>query len=585
MGQQMRYRWKLVQGHRDEEVREFSERLNFPLPLAEVMLNRGVKNIDQARAYLKPQWSDLEDPFLLQGVEEASERISSALRVGERMMIFGDYDVDGLTATALLSYVLKGLGGEVTTYIPNRLIEGYGLSLEGIQAAKYRGVSLLITVDCGITASPEVRMARELGIDVIVTDHHYPQEEFPPALVVIDPKAGEEPYRGGELAGVGVAFKLAQGIYRKLGEDDQPLQEHLDLVALGTVADMVPLTLENRILAKRGLKSLAHTEKQGLIGLMDISGLSNKGRITTYDVGFILGPRINAAGRLGDAQRALRLLTVQDEGEVERMTQVLEEENDRRKRIEEETLKLARDLIKEEYDLSQTRGLVLASKEWHPGVLGIVASKLVEEFGRPTVLLAWDEDQWKGSARSILGFHLFEVLKKCEDKLLSFGGHRYAGGLSLREENLLRFKERFLELANGLLSPEDLIPLLKIDSEVNLAEVDGRWVKLLRYMEPFGPENPQPLFLSRNLEVVGYPRVVGENHLKFKVRSGQKVFEVLAFRQGEYLRSLETGRRDLSIVFSLLEDVWNGRSKIQLRARDIQFGMVKQPYAISGYPQ
>ncbi len=585
MGPQMRYRWKLVQGHRDEEVREFSERLNFPLPLAEVMLNRGVKNIDQARAYLKPQWSDLEDPFLLQGVEEASERISSALRVGERMMIFGDYDVDGLTATALLSYVLKGLGGEVTTYIPNRLIEGYGLSLEGIQAAKDRGVSLLITVDCGITASPEVKMARELGIDVIVTDHHYPQEEFPPALVVIDPKAGEEPYRGGELAGVGVAFKLAQGIYRKLGEDDQPLQEHLDLVALGTVADMVPLTLENRILAKRGLKSLAHTEKQGLVGLMDISGLSNKGRITTYDVGFILGPRINAAGRLGDAQRALRLLTVQDEVEVERMTQVLEEENDRRKRIEEETLKLARDLIKEEYDLSQTRGLVLASKEWHPGVLGIVASKLVEEFGRPTVLLAWDEDQWKGSARSILGFHLFEVLKKCENELLSFGGHRYAGGLSLREENLLRFKERFLELANGLLSPEDLIPLLKIDSEVNLAEVDGRWVKLLRYMEPFGPENPQPLFLSRNLEVVGYPRVVGKNHLKFKVRSGQKVFEVLAFRQGEYLRSLETGRRDLSIVFSLLEDVWNGRSKIQLRARDIQFGMVKQPYAISGYPQ
>lgn len=585
MGPQMRYRWKLVQGHRNEEVREFSERLNFPLPLAEVMLNRGVKNIDQARAYLKPQWSDLEDPFLLQGVEEASERISSALRVGERMMIFGDYDVDGLTATALLSYVLKGLGGEVTTYIPNRLIEGYGLSLEGVQVAKDRGVNLLITVDCGITATQEVKRARELRIDVIVTDHHYPQDEFPPALVVIDPKAGEEPYRGGELAGVGVAFKLAQGIYRKLEEDDQPLQEHLDLVALGTVADMVPLTLENRILAKQGLKSLAHTEKQGLIGLMDISGLSNKGRITTYDVSFILGPRINAAGRLGDAQRALRLLTVQDEVEVERMTQVLEEENDRRKRIEEETLKLARDLIKEEYDLSQTRGLVLASKEWHPGVLGIVASKLVEEFGRPTVLLAWDEDQWKGSARSILGFHLFEVLKKCENELLSFGGHRYAGGLSLREENLLRFKERFLELANGLLFPEDLIPLLKIDSEVNLAEVDGRWVKLLRYMEPFGPENPQPLFLSRNLEVVGYPRVVGENHLKFKVRSGQEVFEVLAFRQGEYLRSLETGRRDLSIVFSLLEDVWNGRSKIQLRAKDIQFGIEKQPYAISGYPQ
>ncbi len=573
----MRYRWKLERGYRDEEIRGFSEKLNFPLPLTEVMLNRGVKNIDQARAYLKPQWSDLEDPFLLPGVDEASERISFALRVGERMMIFGDYDVDGLTATALLSYVLKGFGGEVTTYIPNRLMEGYGLSLEGIQAAMDRGVNLLITVDCGITASPEVKMARELGIEVIVTDHHYPQEEFPPALVVIDPKAGKEPYRGGELAGVGVAFKLAQGIYRKLGENDQPLQDHLDLVALGTVADMVPLTLENRILAKQGLKMLAHTDKPGLRGLIDGAGLSNRGRITTYDIGFILGPRINAAGRLGDAQRALRLLTVQDEDEVEGIAQVLEEENDRRRRIEEETLRQARDLIKEEYDLSQAKGLVLASKEWHPGVLGIVASKLVEEFGKPTVLLALDGDQWKGSARSILGFHLFEALKRCKNELLSFGGHRYAGGLSLRKEDLLRFKERFLGIANGLLSPEDLIPLLKIDSEVNLAEVDGRWVKLLRYMEPFGPENPRPLFLGRSLEVVGYPRVVGENHLKFKVRSGQKVFEVLAFRQGEYLRSLETGRRDLSIVFSLLEDVWNGMAKIQLRAKDIQFGMVKQP--------
>ncbi len=577
----MRYRWKLIKEHWGEEVRGFSQRLDFPLPLAQVMLNRGVKNIEQARAYLKPQWSDLEDPFLLQGVEEAAERVSSALKAGERMMVFGDYDVDGLTATALLSYVLKGLGGDVTTYIPNRLIEGYGLSLEGVQAAKERGVSLLITVDCGITASQEVRIAKELGIEVIVTDHHYPQEEFPPALVVIDPKASKEPYIGGELAGVGVAFKLAQGIYRKLGEDDQPLQEHLDLVALGTVADMVPLTLENRILAKQGLKMLAHTGKQGLMGLIAGSGLSHKGRLTTYDVGFVLGPRINAAGRLGDAQKALRLLTVEDADEVERMTQFLEEANDQRRKIEEETLGQARDLIKKEYDLSQVKGLVLASEGWHPGVLGIVASKLVEEFGRPTVLLAWDGDQWKGSARSILGFHLFQALSRCGDLLLSFGGHRYAGGLSLRRENLPRFKERFLKLTDGLLSPDDLIPLLKVDSEVNLSQVDKRWVKLLRYMEPFGPENPQPLFLSGNLEVVGYPRVVGKNHLKFKVRSGEKIFEVLAFKQGEQLRSLETGRKDLSMVFSLAEDVWNGRTKIQLRARDMQFGMGEQALSSS----
>jgi len=569
----MRYRWKLIKEHRDEEVREFSQRLDFPLPLAQVMLNRGVRSIEGARAYLKPQWSDLRDPFLLPGVEEASERIISALKVGERMMIFGDYDVDGLTATALLSYVLKARGGDVTTYIPNRLIEGYGLSLEGVKAAQERGVSLLITVDCGITASQEVRAAKELGVEVIVTDHHYPQEEFPPALVVIDPKAGKVPYIGGELAGVGVAFKLAQGIYRKLGRDDKPLQEHLDLVALGTVADMVPLTLENRILAKQGLRKLAHTGKQGLMGLIVGSGLSRKGRLTTYDVGFVLGPRINAAGRLGDAQKALGLLTVEDEGEAERMALFLEEANERRRRIEEETLTQARAQIKEEYDLSQVKGLVLAAEGWHPGVLGIVASKLVEEYGRPTVLLAWDGGQWKGSARSTLGFHLFQALSRCGDLLLSFGGHRFAGGLSLRKEDLSRFKGRFLELTDELLSPEDLIPLLKVDSEVNLSEVDKNWVKLLRYMEPFGPENPQPLFLSRNLEVVGYPRVVGRNHLKFKVRSGQKIFEVLAFKQGEHLRSLEVGRKDLSMVFSLAEDVWNGRAKVQLRAKDIQFEM------------
>ena len=572
----MRYRWKLVEGHRDEEARKLSERLSFPLPLTEVMLNRGVKNIDQARAFLKPQWSDLEDPFLLQGVEEASERICSALRAGEKMMIFGDFDVDGLTATALLSYVLEGLGGEVTSYIPNRLIEGYGLSIEGILEARDRGVRLLITVDCGITAAQEVKIAREFGIEVIVTDHHYPHEEFPPALVLIDPKAGEEPYRGGELAGVGVAFKLAQGICRKLGEDDEPLQEHLDLVALGTVADMVPLTLENRILTREGLRKLAHTAKPGLKALIDGSGLSSRDRINTYDVGFILGPRINAAGRLGDAQRALRLLTVQDEREAEGMARVLEEENDKRRMVEEKTLEQARDLAGKEYDLSRAKSLVLASRGWHPGVLGIVASKLVEEFGRPTIILALDGDEWRGSARSIPNFHLFEALQRCADELLSFGGHRYAGGLSLKKENLLRFRKRFLELANELLSQEDLIPILRIDAEVNLVEVNERWVKLLRYMEPFGPENPQPLFFSRNLEVVGYPRIVGGNHLKFKVRSGQKVFEVLAFGQGDFLRFMEVGRKDLSMVFSLSEDVWNGRARIQLRAKDIQFGPERQ---------
>ncbi len=578
----MRYRWRVEKKYRDEEVKEFSERLNMPIPLTEVMLNRGVKDIDQARAYLKPQWSDLRDPFLLPGVEEAAERISSALREKKKIMIFGDYDVDGLTATALLSYVLRDLGGNVTTYIPNRLVEGYGLSLEGIRLAKEKGVDLLITVDCGITAFHEVMVAKDLGIEVIITDHHYPQDVFPPAFAVIDPKAGEEPYPGGELAGVGVAFKLAQGLYKRLGETDNSLEEHLDLVALGTVTDMVPLTLENRILAKQGLKRLAHTGKPGLKSLIQGAGLSVRTKLTAWDVGFVLGPRINAAGRLGDAQRALNLLTLQDEEEAKEVAQLLEEENNQRRKIEEETLGEARELVNKEYDLSQTKGLVLASARWHPGVLGIVASKLVEEFGRPTVLLAWDGDKWKGSARSIPHFHLFQALKRCGDLLLSFGGHRYAGGLSLEERKLPRFKEKFLWLTDRLISSEDLIPLLKIDTEINLAEVDERWIKLLRYMEPFGPENPQPLFLSRGLEIVGYPKIVGGNHLKFKVRSGQKVFEVLAFGQGEYLKFLETGRRDLSIAFSLSEDVWNDRTKIQLRAKDMQIGR-EERFSPTGY--
>jgi single-stranded-DNA-specific exonuclease len=499
----------------------------------------------------------------------AVDRIVRALKAQEHIMIFGDYDVDGITATSLLYLVLTRLGANVSFYIPNRISEGYGLSIPGIREAAQRDVTLVISVDCGITATEEVDLARSLGIDLIITDHHEVQEQIPQAQAILNPKRADDDYPDEHLAGVGVAFKLVQGLYRHLGLDDSELENHLDLVALGTAADIVPLVGENRILTKFGLEQVAKTEKVGLRSLVEITGLLGE-EIQTGHVVFILAPRINAVGRLGDAQRAIALLATNQRDRARRIARFLNDENRRRKDIDESMLREAQELIKKNIDLEKDRVIILASDKWHPGVIGIVASRVVEQYYRPTVLISLEGNEGKGSGRSISGFNLYEALERCQEHLIRFGGHKYAAGLTIDASKIHVFKERLNQVAMETLSPELLVPSLKIDASVTLDQVDEQLLAALGELAPFGPQNMRPVLMADNLEVVGCPRVVGQNHLKFKVRQNERVLDVIAFDKGERLSDVEVGKRNLSLSFVLEENTWQGRSSLQLRARDLR---------------
>ncbi len=452
-------------------------------------------------------------------------------------MIYGDYDVDGITAASLMFLVLNKLGSNVHYYLPNRLVEGYGLSEEGILEAEKKKASLIISVDTGITANREVEYAKEKFIDCIITDHHEPGETLPLAAAVVNPKIKGDHAVGRELSGVGVAYKFAQGLYRKLGQDEAELDEHLDLVALGTSADVVPLVAENRVLTHFGINQILRSSKPGLKSLVFECDLMGK-EITTSQIVFILAPRINAVGRLGGAEKAIKLLTTKDTATASTIAKFLEVENQRRKSIDESTLEEALQQIEHSVDLENDKAIVLYSSGWHQGVIGIVASRLVERFYLPTVLIAVDNDEGKGSGRSIPGFHLHDALKSCEDLLLRYGGHKYAAGLSIAPENIKKFRERFSAVAASKLQPDDLVRKLQIDAELDLDDIDFEMVKMLERFAPFGPENMKPVFVTRNLEVVGQPQVVGKNHLRMRVRSGQKVFDVIGFGFGDFAEQL-----------------------------------------------
>jgi single-stranded-DNA-specific exonuclease len=537
--------------------------------IARLLSNRGIDSIDAGQVFLNPRLEYLHDPFLFQDMEKAVDRIIKALKSKELIMIFGDYDVDGITATSLLYLILTRLGANVSYYIPNRMSEGYGLSVSGIQEAAGRGVTLIITVDCGITAVEEVRLAGTLGVDMIITDHHEVQEQIPQAEAIINPKNAEDGYPDARLAGVGVAFKLAQGLYHRLGLDDSELEGHLDLVALGTSADIVPLVGENRILTKFGLEQVAKTDKVGLRSLVEITGLLGD-EIQTGHVVFILAPRINAVGRLGDAERAITLLATNKSDRARSIARFLNDENRRRKGIDEIMLREARSLVKKTVDLERDRAIVLASDTWHPGVIGIVASRVVERFYRPTVLIAMDGDKGKGSGRSISGFNLYEALEECQEHLIRFGGHKYAAGLTIEASKVDIFREALNRVASERLDTEIMTPSLKIDAPIALGSVDERLLADLSKLAPFGPQNMRPVLMASNLEVVGYPRIVGQNHLKFKVRQDERVLDVIAFDQGQRLADLEVGKSNLSLAFVLEENRWQGRSTLQLRAKDLR---------------
>jgi len=566
----VKMRWMVASDPDYRVVEQISKEVNLPSLIVKILVNRGMTGAAEIEKFINPSMTDLCDPFLIPGMEAAVERTLQALRENETIMIYGDYDVDGITAASLMFLVLNKLGANVHYYLPNRLVEGYGLSEEGILEAEKKKASLIISVDTGITANREVEYAKEKFIDCVITDHHEPGESLPLAAAVVNPKISGEHSVGRELSGVGVAFKFAQGLFRKLGQDESELEEHLDLVALGTSADVVPLVNENRVLTYFGINQILRSSKPGLKSLVFECDLMGK-EITTSQIVFILAPRINAVGRLGGAEKAIKLLTTKDTAAASSIAKFLEIENQRRKSIDESTLEEALQQIEKTVDVENDKAIILNSSGWHQGVIGIVASRLVERFYLPTVLIAVDNDEGKGSGRSIPGFHLHDALKSCEDLLLRYGGHKYAAGLSIAPENIQKFRERFKLVAAAKLVPDDLVRKLQIDAELDLDDIDFEMVKMLERFAPFGPENMKPVFVTRNLEVVGQPQVVGKNHLRMRVRSGQKIFDVIGFGFGDFAEQLSMQGLDFDMAYVIEKNVHNGITKIQLRVKDIRW--------------
>ena len=544
---------------------ELKNKLSIPLPIAKVLSNRGF-SVEDARIFLNPKIEDLYSPFLLDGVKEAAERVKRAIENNEIILIHGDYDVDGVTSLALLYRNLKKLGAKnVIPYIPSRFEEGYGLSEKSIEIAKERGASLIITVDCGVTAVEEAEMATKEGIDLIITDHHEPADEIPRAFAVINPKLGEYPFP--DLAGVGVTFKFLMGLYTYLGQKLTPLYWDLDLVTLGTVADLVPLIDENRILVKFGLKTLNKSLKAGINALKKVARLN--GELRTWHISFIMAPRLNAAGRLSHAQKAFELLVTTDGKEAARLAKELNEENKRRQQIESKIYEEAKSLV-EQYEMFNDMVLVLGSPNWHEGVIGIVASKLVEDYYRPTLMISVNGETAKGSGRSIPTFHLFNAMRKVEDLFMAFGGHKYAAGFRISTDDIDELRKRINEVARKMLTSEDLIPEVHIDAEVTLQDLDEKFFEAYEMLSPFGQGNPRPVFCIKEAEVVGEPKIVGENHLKFALRQGNAHIFAFAPQKASLIKKVRPLSR-VDIVFTFTRDEWARNPRYELRVIDIRF--------------
>ncbi len=543
--------------------------------VANILVNRGITGIDHAERFLRSSLDDLHEPFLLPDMEKAVRRIIHAIRSGETIFVYGDYDADGITATSLLVKFFQDIGKKAKYHIPKRLEEGYGITIGALEKIRADGASLVVTVDCGISSVVELEAARAMGLDVIITDHHEPPEILPEALAVVNPRLPgcEYPFKG--LAGVGIALKLVQAINAGMaGKDkagpglDTSVLKYLDLVVLGTVADVVPLRGENRILVKHGLKILNESRRVGIQKLKEVA-LVKGDNLSVGTIGYQMAPRLNASGRLGEAGAGVRLLLTDDPEEAAEIAHGLEAMNRERQKIEEKILDDARSMIVCDPDYNYC-SIVLHSSEWHQGVIGIVASRLVEEFYRPTVLVSMAGKVGKGSARGIPGFNLYQGLEQCSGILEAFGGHKFAAGLSIKLENLGSFKEKFEEAVRNALTPDDFVPWLRIDSEVRLKDLDWKVYSEIKSVSPFGPANPEPVFESGPLQVM-YPKIVGKNHVRMKLGQDGFAISSIAFNMGERYQGLAMKKVFINAAFTLSSSEWQGESTLQLNVRDIHF--------------
>jgi single-stranded-DNA-specific exonuclease len=556
-----------------DEVERISQRLvhERPMPMcyARVLASRGLKTYKEAEAFVSPSLDDLKDPFLFDDMHIAVDRLKRALKNSEHIMVLGDYDVDGVCGTALFMRIFSNLGAKVSYYIPNRFKEGYGVSTDGVDRAAKLGASLIMTVDSGVTAFDEADYSQKKGIDFIITDHHEPQSAIPKAMAMLNPKIEGCSYPFRELAGVGVMFKLLQAFFIDMGYNLNDLYEELDLVALGTAADVVPLCDENRILTKYGIERMKETSNTGLAALMEVSG-SGKMKVSSNNIIHIIAPRLNAPGRLSSASKTVELLVSNNWLQALKIASEIEKENALRREMNDRVFEEVNALISTVDPEQLKNGIVLASEKWHQGVIGIAASRIVEKYNLPAILISLEDGIGKGSARSIKEFDICAAISECDDILENYGGHKYAVGLTVNAGNIPELKRRFAgiirrELPDGI--PKSSI---MIDTEVDLANNDQNMIKFLDKLSPFGESNPMPIFISRNLHVVNDSRVVGKNHLKFRVTNGLVNFDAIAFNMGEYQERVRTSEPPIDILYYVEENEWMDKKNIQLVIKAIR---------------
>lgn len=565
-------RW-VPRGNADEaEARALADVLGLPLPLCRLLAGRGFDEAG-ARLFLRPRLDQLGDPFRLAGMTEAVERIETAIARGETILVHGDYDVDGICTTALYTRVLRALGARVVPFVPHRMTDGYDLGPAGIDAAREAGATLILTGDCGVVAHEAIAIAGRHGIDVIVTDHHTPGETLPEAVAVVNPNRPDCLYPHKTLAGVGVAFKLCQALHRSRGVDEEPLLFHLDLVAVATIADLARLEGENRVLVRYGLRVLAQTRNPGLRALMRRAGVGKDGApISAGQVSHVLAPRINAVGRMDEAAWGVRLLLTDDPVEADRIAERLETENRTRQAVDRQTFDEAMAILERDFDPARDYGVVLAAEGWHPGVIGIVASRVVERIHRPVVLVALDPEggSSRGSARSIRGFDLYQAIHHCAGHLERYGGHPMAAGLDIHAERVDAFREAFNRYARGILTPEDLVAQVDIDLELRLPEANRKLFDLLQHFGPFGVGNPTPVLAARDVALAGPMRVVGDGHLKLDLEQDGVRLPAIGFRMADRIPELNRAGGRVDVAFQLQENHWNGRTELQARLVDIR---------------
>ncbi|MDT8392821.1 MAG: single-stranded-DNA-specific exonuclease RecJ [Bacteroidales bacterium] len=578
----MEKRWVFKQKGDDDTVQRLANELNINKILANLLVQRGINTFKEAKSYFRPQLSDLHDPFLMQDMDKAVERISLAIDRGEKILVYGDYDVDGTTAVALVYTFLQKFYQNIDFYIPDRDTEGYGISYQGIDYAKANQFSLMIILDCGIKAIEKTKYALEKNIDFIICDHHRPGDEIPPAFAVLDPKRNDCTYPFKELSGCGVGFKLIQAYASRNNIPFTDLESFLDLVVVSIAADIVPITGENRVLAHYGLKLINTRPRNGFEAILEMGNIRRTNleqkdyifskELSISDLVFMIGPRINAAGRIESAKNSVRLLIEENYDNALEIAHSINLLNNERKNLDLTATTDALELIAGSEELKAANHTIVYNPDWHKGVVGIVASRLTETYYRPTIVLTRSNGLITGSARSVKDFDIYDAIDACIEHLEHFGGHKYAAGLSIREENFENFKKCFSEYVNSHITNEQLVPEIEIDSEILLRDISSKFFRILRQFSPFGPGNLSPLFTTHGLVDTGKARVVGKNHLKLEVVhpdiSGFP-FSAIAFQQGHHLDSIRQGKT-FSACYQIEENEWNGVKSIQLNIKDIK---------------